>query len=279
VAVNKMDLVDWAEPVFRAIQAELEAFAAKLGAAGLHFLPLSALKGDMVVQRGEHLDWYRGPVLMDLLEAIPAQADDPEAPFRFPVQLVCRPRSADARDYRGYMGRVESGRVRVGDPVVVLPAGTRTRVRAIESLGRPLEQALPGQSVTLLLEDEVDISRGDLLAAAGNAPEPTPQLTASICWLSEQPLDAGSRLLLHHGTREVRARLDQILGRLDLNELEHREARELRMNDIATVTLRLQRPVAPDPYARVRGNGAFILIDENHNATVAAGLVLEPEVL
>jgi sulfate adenylyltransferase subunit 1 len=277
VAVNKMDLVDWAEPVFRAIQAEVQAFAGRLGAQDLRFLPLSALKGDMVVERGGHLPWYDGPALMELLEAIPAQREAGDEPFRFPVQLVCRPRTEASRDYRGYQGRVESGRVRVGDPVTLLPAGRHTRIRAIESFGRPLEQARSGQSVTLLLEDELDVSRGDLLAGTEGAPVPTPQLTATLCWLSEQPLDTGSRLLLRHGAREVRARLDQILGRLDLTALEHLPARELRMNDIATVSLRLQQPVAPDPYARVRGNGAFILIEATSNATVAAGLVLEPE--
>jgi sulfate adenylyltransferase subunit 1 len=277
VAVNKMDLVGWDEAVFERIRAEVEAFAARLGRTGLVFLPLSALKGDMVVERGAHLDWYRGPALMELLES--ADLDPlPSGPFRFPVQLVCRPRTEAQRDYRGYMGRVESGRVAVGDPVTVLPSGVRTTVAGIELFGRSLAGAVAGQSVTLLLADPVDISRGDLLAGTAGAPTPTRELTATLCWLSERPLDATTRLLLQHGARTVRARVGEILGRLDLETQTHLPAQELQMNDIATVTLRLQQPVAADPHQAVRTGGAFILVEEASNATVAAGLVLEPEV-
>jgi sulfate adenylyltransferase subunit 1 len=278
VAINKMDLVGWDEAVYRAIQRDVEAFALRLGQTGLRFLPMSALKGDMVVDRGGHLSWYEGPALLELLETVDLDEDRRSGPFRFPVQLVCRPRTEAQRDFRGYMGRVESGRVAVGDPVTVLPGGVGTRVAAIEHFGRQLPEAVAGQSVTLLLADEVDISRGDLLAGRAGAPTPTREVVATLCWLSERPLDAGSRLLLQHGTRTVRARVHQILGRLDLQSQSHLPAQELQMNDIATVSLRLQQDIAPDPYARVRSGGAFILVDEAGNATVAAGLVLEPEV-
>jgi len=278
VAVNKMDLVGWDEAVFRRIEADVAAFAARLGQAGLRFIPLSALKGDMVVSRGDRLDWYRGPALMELLESADLDAAPASGPFRFPVQLVCRPRTEAQRDYRGYMGRVESGRIAVGDPVTVLPGGVRTRVAGIELFGRALAEAVAGQSVTLLLADPVDISRGDLLAAPAGAPTPTRTVVATLCWLSERTLDGGTRLLLQHGARTVRARVGEILGRLDLETQEHRPAAELQMNDIATVSLALQLPIAPDPYLQVRGGGAFILVDEASNATVAAGLVLEPEV-
>jgi sulfate adenylyltransferase subunit 1 len=278
VAVNKMDLVDWDEAVYDGIVRDVDAFAFRLGQTGLRFLPMSALKGDMVVARGARLPWYLGPTLMELLESVDLDQAGPAGPFRFPVQLVCRPRTEAHRDYRGYMGRVESGRVAPGDPVTVLPSGVTTRVAGIELFGRPLAEAVRGQSVTLLLEDEVDISRGDLLAAPAGAPVPARTVVATLCWLSERPLDATARLLLQHGTRTVRAKVGEILGRLDLESQAHLPAQELQMNDIATVSLRLQQPICPDPYARLRGGGAFILVEEASNATVAAGLVLEPEV-
>jgi sulfate adenylyltransferase subunit 1 len=278
VAINKMDLVGWDGEVYRSIQRDVDAFAARLGATGLRFLPLSALKGDMVVVRGEHLAWYHGPTLMELLEAVDLDEDRQHGPFRFPVQLVCRPRTEPQRDYRGYMGRVESGRVAVGDPITVLPGGLQTRVAAIELFGSRLQQAVAGQSVTLLLEDEIDISRGDLLAGRTGAPTPVREVVATLCWLSERPLDATARLLLQHGTRTVKAKVDRILGRLDLQTQAHLPAQELQMNDIATVSLRLQQAICPDPYAQVRTGGAFILVEEAGNATVAAGMVLQPEV-
>jgi sulfate adenylyltransferase subunit 1 len=280
VAVNKMDLMGWHERVFRAIQEDVALFAGRLGAgAALTFLPLSALKGDMVVERGGHLGWHKGPTLIELLEAVDLAPEAADAPFRFPVQLVCRPRTEAHRDYRGYMGRVESGGVAVGDTVTVLPRGAKTRVAAIDFGGEPLREAVSGQSVTLLLEDEVDISRGDLIAGGAGAPIPSRDVTATLCWLGDRPLEAAGRLLLLHGTRLVKAKVDEILGRLDLQTQEHLPARDLEMNDIATVRLRLNQPISPDPYARVRTGGAFILVEEATNATVAAGLVLEPETL
>jgi sulfate adenylyltransferase subunit 1 len=231
----------------------------------------------MVVERGEHLGWHEGPTLMELLEAADLAQSEAAGPFRFPVQLVCRPRTEAQRDYRGYQGRVESGRIAVGDAVTALPSGAATRIQAIEFFGERLEEAVAGQSVTLLLEDEVDLSRGDLIAGSAGAPVPTRDVVATLCWLGDQPLEALGRILLRHGTSSVRARVEGILGRLDLHTQEQLPADELRMNDIATVRLRLQQPISPDPYAAVRGGGAFILVDEATNATVAAGLVLEPE--
>ena len=279
VAVNKMDLVGWDEGVYRAIQREVEVFATRLGLASPRILPLSALTGDMVVTRGANLPWYEGPVLLDLLEGLDLDLDAWTLPFRFPVQRVCRPRTEAHRDFRGYMGRVESGRVAVGDAVAILPRGLSTRVSGIEFFGERLGEAVAGQSVTLLLEEEVDLSRGDLIAGAAGAPTPTTDLVATLCWLGERPLEQSPRLLLRHGTTTVRARVQELLGLLDLQTQEHLPARDLAMNDIATVRLRLQQPIAPDPHARVRSGGSFILIDETTNATVAAGLVLEPECL
>jgi sulfate adenylyltransferase subunit 1 len=214
---------------------------------------------------------------MAYLEAVNLGTQDLEAPFRFPVQLVCRPRTEELLDYRGYQGRIESGSVAPGDAVTILPSGVRTRVKRVEFFGRDLDLAIVGQSVTLHLEDEVDVSRGDLIAGSAGTPIPIRDLNATLCWFSERPLDPMSRLGLRHGTREVRAKVTEILGRLDLQTLESVPAQELRMNDIATVSLRLQQPIAADPHDWVRSGGNFILIDEATNATVAAGLVLAQE--
>ncbi|WP_005032408.1 GTP-binding protein [Holophaga foetida] len=279
VAVNKMDLVDYNQAVFSTIQAQVGAFASKLGIPQLHFIPLSALKGDMVVDRGERLDWYQGPTLMELLESIELDSSEQDQPFRFPVQLVCRPRTEELIDYRGYQGRVESGRIKPGDAITVQPSGARSRVRRIELYGKELPEAVAGQSVTLLLEDEVDISRGDLIASAEHAPVPTRSLTATLAWLGEKPLSSTGRLVLRHGTREVRAKVGEIESRLDLEALEPVPVEDVAMNDIVTVTLKLQGPIAPDAHTVLRSGGSFILIDEATHNTVAAGLVLGPEYL
>jgi sulfate adenylyltransferase subunit 1 len=277
VAVNKMDLAAWDEGRFQAIRAEVEDFSSRLGLKGLRFLPLSALKGDMVVARGARLPWYGGPTLMEILETVTLETASPDAPFRFPVQLVCRPRQEPYREFRGYQGRVESGHVAVGEAIKVLPGGARSRVSGVEFSGEHRLEALCGQSVTLLLKDDLDISRGDLLAGGAEVPEPITDLVATLCWLDEAPLDPAARLLLRHGTRTVRARVADLIGCLDLQTQSLQAARELRMNDIARVVLLLQQPIAPDPYRDVRQGGAFILIDENTNATVAAGMVLGPK--
>ena len=277
VAINKMDLVGYDEATYRRIRAAVEPLAAKLGVADLQFIPLSALKGDMVVDRGEQLGWYEGPTLMAHLEGLELGQEDLDAPFRFPVQLVCRPRTEALLDYRGYQGRIESGSVARGDVVTILPSGIRTTVRRVEFFGRDLLRGVVGQSVTLHLADEVDVSRGDLIAGSVEAPARTRDLNATLCWFSERPLDLMSRLILRHGTREVRAKVTAVLGRMDLQTLESVPAEELTMNDIATVSLRLQQPIAADPHSWVRSGGCFILIDEATNATVAAGLVLAQE--
>ena len=272
-AVNKMDLVGWSQETFQHIREEVLAFATKLGIPDIQFVPMSALEGDMVVERGEHLPWYQGPTLMEILESAPADATGPNQPFRFPVQLVCRPRNREYPDFRGFMGRVESGQIQAGDPITILPAGTRTRVKEVLLGLEPLPAATTGQSVTLVLEDEVDVSRGDLIASSQNAPEPTRHLWATLCWFSETPFDPSRKYLLRHGTRETRAILTGIEGRLDIQTLETAPSQNLEMNDIARVSLKLQQPLATDPYTSLRPNGAFILIDETTNSTVAAGLV------
>jgi sulfate adenylyltransferase subunit 1 len=280
VAVNKMDLMDYDEAVFERIRADYLAFAGKLGIADVHFLPLSALNGDMVVERGDQLGWYTGPTLLDLLETAPgahAEMRQRDESFRFPVQYVCRPQQADdpvLHDYRGYMGRIESGEVAIGDTVKVLPAGRTTRIKDVQLGGASLGAAGADQSVTLLLEDDIDISRGDLLVKADDTPPLTDSIQAELCWLSEYPLDPRRRYLVRHASREVAAKLTGIAYRLDIGTLDQVPAESLGMNDIARVGFRLAQPICADRYADNRATGAFIVIDATSNDTVGAGMIV-----
>ncbi|BDG08439.1 sulfate adenylyltransferase subunit 1 [Anaeromyxobacter paludicola] len=273
VAINKMDLVGFSREVFDRLCAEYRDFAGRLGAGRTRFVPMSALDGDMVVERGERLPWYDGPTLLELLEEAPASGAAPAERLRFPVQWVCRPHTAEHHDYRGYMGRVESGRVRPGDEVVVLPSGSRTRVARVELHGQAIPEAVSGQSVTLLLADDVDVGRGDLIALAEDAPAPVRELAATVCWLGEAPLAPGRRYVIRHATREVPAVLGAIDHRLDVNTLDRHPAERLSMNDIGRITLRLARPLCPDRYADNRATGAFVVVDEATNDTVGAGMI------
>ena len=276
VAVNKMDLVDWSRAVFDRIVADYLAFAGELGIEDVRFIPLSALEGDMVVERGENLGWYQGQTLLEILETAPVAHSEHAEAFRFPVQYVCRPRQSSDRelhDYRGFMGRIESGTIRRGDSVTVLPAGRTTRVRDIHFAGRSLESAFAEQSVTLLLEDEIDVSRGDLIVRSEAPARVAQQIAATVCWLSETPLDRARSYLIRHTTREVKARVTAIEDRLDVNTLACTPADRLAMNDIAQVRFKLAAPLCIDAYADNRATGALIVIDEATNNTVAAGLI------
>ncbi len=280
VAVNKMDLVDYDQAVFERIRADYLAFAERIGLTeadcDVSFVPLSALNGDMVVERGERLNWYSGPTLLEILETAPgAHAEHTEA-FRFPVQYVCRPQASDdpqLHDYRGFMGRVESGEIARGEAVTILPSGRTTHVKDIQLFGRSLDRAIAEQSVTLLLEDDVDVSRGDMIVRTAEAPEATSAIRADLCWLSETPLDPNRRYLIRHTTREVKAKLSSIDHRLNIETLRKEDATGLRMNDIATVSFRLAQPIVADAYRDNRGTGAFIVIDESSNNTVGAGMI------
>jgi sulfate adenylyltransferase subunit 1 len=274
VAVNKMDLVGWSRERFEAIEAEYRVFAEKLGLADVRFIPLSAVGGDMVVERGENLAWYRGPTLLEVLESAPAAHTERPERFRFPVQWVCRPHTVQHHDFRGFAGRVESGEVAVGDPVEVLPSGRRSRVKEIWLGEERLHRAVSEQSVTIVLEDEVDVSRGDLLARAGDGPEPARSVDAVVCWLSERPLSTQRRYVVRHTSRETKAQVGAIAWRVDLKALEQVPAETLAVNDIGRVTLKLAHPIAADPYAENRATGAFIVVDEATNDTVGAGMIL-----
>ncbi len=271
--VNKLDLVGYDPGVYAGLRAELEAFSRALGLESPRVVPISALEGDMVVSRGNHLPWYEGPTLLEILEAADVDHTHRERPFRFPVQLVCRPRAAGQPEFRGYQGRIASGEVAVGDRILALPSGRSTRVSGLRLLNVELPRATAGQSVTLLLEDDLDVSRGDLLCAVDSPARPAQELEATLCWLSDRPYARGQRLLLRHTTREVRARITHIAGRLDLHTLGLEAVEGLQVNDIAEVRLGLQQPVFADPYLEDRATGAFVLIDEATHDTVAAGLV------
>uniref|UniRef100_A0ABX1N6D1 sulfate adenylyltransferase n=1 Tax=Aromatoleum buckelii TaxID=200254 RepID=A0ABX1N6D1_9RHOO len=276
VAINKMDLVDYDAAVYERIRADYLAFAAKLGIKDVRFIPLSALNGDMIVDRGERMGWYDGPTLLEILETVPAAHTEQAEDFRFPVQFVCRPHDSanpELHDYRGFMGRVESGEIAIGDAVTVLPSGRTSSVRDIQigSVSHP--RAIHEQSVTLLLADEIDISRGDMIVKSAEQPQALKEIDATVCWLSETPMSPARTYLLRHTTREVKAKIAKIDYRLDVNTLEHEPAATLAMNDIANLTLKLAQPVFADPYTDNRATGAFIVIDESTNNTVGAGMI------
>ncbi len=276
VAINKMDLVDYDEAAYEDIKAEYLKFAHKIGLTDVRFVPLSALNGDMVVERGDRMDWYEGPTLLNILEAAPAAHTEKPENFRFPVQFVCRPQDSanpELHDYRGFMGRVESGEISAGDAVTVLPSGLSSRVKAVEIGGQPIDHAIHEQSVTLRLEDDIDISRGDMIVKAAEVREPLKQIDVTLCWMSETPMSPARTYVVRHTTREVKAKILKIDHRLDVNTLEHEPVTTLAMNDIATLTLKLAQPVFADPYRENRATGAFIVIDESTNNTVGAGMI------
>jgi len=277
IAVNKMDLVGYSQQAFDAVKRDYRAFAEQIGIADVRFVPLSALVGDMVVDRGVRLDWYHGPTLLEILEATPGAHSEAAEPFRFPVQYVCRPQAADnheLHDFRGYMGRVESGAIALGDEIRVLPSGGTARIKAIRSGEQSVPIAAAEQSVTLLLDAELDVSRGDMMVESTDALQPRKRLDAMLCWLSEIPLDLNRRYSLRHTTREVKALVAGIAHRLDINTLEREATARLRMNDIGRVSFKLAQPLCADPYATNRSTGAFIVIDEASNNTVGAGMIL-----
>jgi bifunctional enzyme CysN/CysC len=283
VAVNKMDLVDYSRERYEELVEEFAGFADKLsGVKSISYIPMSALNGDNVVERSERMSWYDGPVLLDHLEQVEVAYDHPnDRPARFPVQWVIRPGSgigADVdQDYRGYSGQLASGALRRGDEVVVLPGGGRTRILAIDTFDGELEEAMAPMSFTLRLEDELDISRGELICHPEQAPVVARELYADVCWMTEEPLRAGSRYALKHTSRNATAIVDEIDDVVDVHTLQ-RDAppAELGLNDIGRVRLRTSTPIAFDPYTSNRRTGSFILIDETSNRTVGAGMIAAP---
>ncbi len=273
LAVNKMDMVDYSQARYDEICTEYLAFAAQLGLHNVTCVPLSALVGDMLVDRGENLSWYQGPTLMELLENVEIDHDVNTSDFRFPVQWVCRPQTEEYHDFRGFMGRIEAGSVSVGDEITVLPAGRTSKVKEIATFDGKLQTAYAPQSVTISLTDEIDISRGDMFVKADYLPEVAKEFEAMLCWLSETPLDKSRKYLIKHTTRTAKCLFASIDYRVDVNTLEQHADPVVNMNDIAHVKLKVQQPLVFDAYKRNRASGSFIVIDEATNNTVAAGMI------
>ncbi len=283
LAVNKIDLVGFDEAVHAAIAKEFSALTTALGWAegAVTTIPVSALLGDNVVERSQRTPWYCGPTLLEHLESVPVAAEPERTGLRFPVQYVIRPRAPHAQapgcgDYSGYAGQVAAGAVAPGDEVVVLPSGQRSRVARVDTADGPLEHAGPGRSVTLLLADDLDVSRGDLIAAATTPPRLTTELDATLCWLAERPLRAGARVLVKHGTRTTPGIVTALGERLDTDTLATEPAKSLQVNDIGQVSVRTAEPLPVDDYTDTRRTGSFLVIDPRDGATLAAGLVGRP---
>jgi sulfate adenylyltransferase subunit 1 len=308
LAVNKMDMVEYSEDTFNAIVAEYRAFAEQLGIHDVTCIPMSALNGDMVVEHGDNLSWYKGAPLLEFLENVVIDYDVNTADFRYPVQWVCRPQAQDYHDFRGYMGRIDSGEIAVGDEITVLPSGRTSTVKEIVTYDGNLQRAYAPQSITLTLSDEIDISRGDMfvkadgmtrcanaagagmpsdrplpqsagfasnVSGAGTAmPHVTKEFEAMLCWLAEAPLDLNRKYIIKHTTRMVKCLFSRLEYRVDVNTLAHHETTLLNMNDIARVSMKVQQPLALDHYKKNRFTGSFIVIDEATNNTVAAGMIV-----
>ncbi len=275
VAVNKMDLVGYDQFAFEAIVAEFTDFARKLQVADLTFVPISALHGDNVVDRSERMPWFGGTPLLYHLEHVHIASDRNLIDPRMPVQWVIRPGSDEHHDYRGYAGTVASGSFRHGDEIMVLPSAKTARVEAVETFDGPLTEACAGESVVVRLDRDIDISRGDMLCRPNNQPVVARALEAQVCWMHERPLRPGARLALKHTTRWARAIVDDLRYRIDVNTLHRDEAaEELRLNEIGRVALRTNVPIVHDEFRRNRTTGSFILVDEDTNDTVAAGMII-----
>jgi len=279
IAVNKMDAVGYDEAVFRAIETEYREFVARLGSsqnsAHVYFLPISALEGDNVVRPSRNMPWFQGPCLLEFLENVPVHHRARATAFRFPVQRVIRP----DQDFRGYAGQIVSGTVRPGDGILALPSGRRSRVKSIETFDSQLDEAIAPMSVTLTLEDEVDISRGDMLSSSQKPPEAARLFDASIVWLNEQPLDLSRRYVLKHTTQTLPAEVKAVKHRVNIKTLEHEAADRLEMNGIGVLRIETSRPIYFDAYTQNRFTGSLILIDPETNATVGAGMILAPVIV
>jgi len=273
VAVNKMDMVEYDQATFEKIRQDMQDYCAKQGVKDLICIPMSALTGDMVAVRGDHMDWYQGNTLLDTLESLSVMDDIDEQPFRLPVQLVNRPQTADLPDYRGFMGTIASGTIRVGDAVVAVPSGNTSTVKEIVTFDGNLQEAFAPQSITLTLNDEIDVSRGDMLTKVGEQAEDKKDVTAHVCWIGDEPLTPRKKYLIKHTTHTAKAMVASIDYRTDIHTLEHEQADELTMNDIGRITFKLQQPLHYDAYVDNRMTGSFIVIDAFTNNTVGAGMI------
>ena len=277
VCVNKMDLVDWDEQVFDKIVSDFKQFASRLdNIVEVTFIPASALIGDNIVDKSENMPWYQGPTLLYHLETVYIGADENHVEARFPVQWVIRPHSDKYHDFRGFAGRVAGGVFKPGDDVTVLPSGFTSKIKAIESMDGPQAEVFAPMSATITLEDEIDMSRGDMLVKANNQPEPTHDIDAMICWFdSDKKLSGSGKFILRHTTKEVKAIVTEVCYKVDINTL-HKVEDDLTfsLNDIGRIKVRTSAPLIADSYKSNRITGSFVLIDELTNATVAAGMII-----
>ncbi|MBD8490099.1 sulfate adenylyltransferase subunit CysN [Echinicola sp. CAU 1574] len=275
VCVNKMDLVDYDQKTYDKIVEEYKQFASKLEVKDVHFVPISALKGDNVVERSKNMPWHEGPTLLYLLENVHIASDFNHIDCRFPVQMVIRPHTHEHRDFRGYAGRIEGGIFKPGDEVKVLPSGFTSKIKDIQLNGKPIPEAFSPMSVTMTLEDEIDVSRGDMLVRPNNVPEVEQDLDVMICWMNQRPLSSRAKVILKHTTKECQAMVKEIKYKVNVNTL-HREEEtdQIQMNDIARVSIRTAQPLFYDAYRKNRQTGSVILIDAYSNETVAAGMII-----
>tara|TARA_B100000780_G_scaffold261278_1_gene213634 strand:- start:676 stop:1938 length:1263 start_codon:yes stop_codon:yes gene_type:complete len=275
VCVNKMDLVDYDQVVYDEIVSDYKAFASKLDVQDIQFVPISALHGDNVVNRSKKMQWYQGSTLLNLLETVHISSDHNHIDCRMPVQYVIRPHSDEFHDYRGYAGRIAGGVFKPGDNVVVLPSGFQSKIKSIDTFDGEVAEAFAPMSVSITLEDDIDVSRGDMIARPNNQPKVSQEVDLMLCWLDNSPLNTRSKYILRHTSNEVRAMVKDIRYKVDVNTLHRNEEDlEVKMNDIARVKLRLAKPIFSDSYAKNRITGSVILIDEATNNTVASGMII-----
>lgn len=275
VCVNKMDLVDYDETTYQNVISQFEAFSAKLLVKDVRFIPISALLGDNVVNRSESMAWYQGAPLLHTLETIHISSDVNRVDARFPVQTVLRPQREGYIDYRGYAGRVASGVFRVGDDITVLPSGFSSKIKSIDTFGGSLEEAFAPMSVSITLEDDIDISRGDMLVRPNNKPEVVQDIEVMLCWLNRQPARERAKYTIRHTSNEQKAMIKEVLYKIDINTLERiKNDQEIDMNSITKVKIRTTKPLMVDAYRENRTTGSIILIDEATNETVAAGMIV-----
>jgi len=273
VAINKMDMVDYSQEIFEQVRTDMADYCAKQGIKDLICIPVSALHGDMVATRGESMPWYEGKTLLETLELIEVTDHIECLPFRFAVQYVNRPQTADFPDFRGYCGRINSGIVRAGDAVTVLPGGKTSRIKNIVTFDGNSDEAFAPQSITLTLTDDIDVSRGDMIVHSSAVPETHKEIEAMVCWTGEEPLEVRKKYAIKHTTNSVRAVVTDIVHRTNIHTLDQEDANELGVNEIGRVSFKLAQPIYADAYADNRATGSFIIIDTFTNITVGAGMI------
>jgi sulfate adenylyltransferase subunit 1 len=274
--INKMDLVDYSQEIFEKIKKDLEAFSSKLNVKDIHFVPLSALKGDNVVHKSKNMDWYQGSTLMYLLENIHIGSDYNHIDCRFPVQNVIRPQSDKYHDYRGYAGRIAGGIFKPGDEVMVLPSGFTSKIKSIDTMDGSIDEAFAPMSVALTLEDDIDISRGDMIVRENNKSEVGQDIDLMVCWLTEKSIVPNGKYAIKHTSNDVRCIIKEVKYKVNINTLHRIEDnKDVKMNEIARISIRTTKPLLYDKYTQNRTTGSLILIDEATNETVGAGMIIE----